>query len=261
MGQASIKYSVPKTTIFDQIKRGQFKKPQKGRFPVFNPEQEEELVQRILNSCKTFYDITVTTLRKIAYDFAEANKLKHIFNRDTGLAGMDWYYSFKNRHPNISLRIPESTSLNRITSFNESEVNIFFNNLKLLQEEHNFVSERMFNVDETGITNVHKNSKILARKGLKQVGKVTSGERGTTTTVVCSFSAGGTYIPPMFIFKRKRMAGQLMKGCNSNMIATVSDSGWINESLFIDWLHHFIKHTNPSKENPVLLIFDNHEPY
>ncbi|CAK1554530.1 unnamed protein product [Leptosia nina] len=42
-----------------------------------------------------------------------------------------------------------------------------------------------------------------------------------------------------------------------NMAGAVSDSGWTNESLFVDWLHHFISYAKPS--NPVLLIFDNQE--
>ncbi|KMQ86136.1 pogo transposable element with krab domain-like protein [Lasius niger] len=45
------------------------------------------------------------------------------------------------------------------------------------------------------------------------------------------------------------------------MIATVSDSGWINENLFCDWLRHFISFAKPSKEAPVLLILDNHESH
>lgn len=38
-------------------------------------------------------------------------------------------------------------------------------------------------------------------------------------------------------------------------------SGWMNSLLFIDVLNHFIKFTNSSKENPTLIIMDNHESY
>lgn len=30
-----------------------------------------------------------------------------------------------------------------------------------------------------------------------------------------------------------------MKDSNSNMVACVSDSRWITESIFVDWLQHF----------------------
>ena len=37
-----------------------------------------------------------------------------------------------------------------------------------------------------------------------------------------------------------------------------SDNGWINETLFLDWLNHFKTFVKVSKEDSVLLILDNH---
>ncbi|CAK1597581.1 unnamed protein product [Parnassius mnemosyne] len=261
LGQAATKYSVPKTTLFKQVKQNEFKMPKKGRYTVFNKEQEDQLEKYILNCCKSFYGITPSSLRRIAFRFAEANKLKHNFNTETQLAGKDWYYGFMSRHTSISLRIPEATSINRISAFNAIEVNLFFDQLKTIQTKYNIPGHRIFNIDETGFSTVQKNYKILAPKGLKQIAKATSGERGVTTTVVCAVSASGIYVPPMFIFKRKRMSELLLKGCNSDMIATVSDSGWINESIFLDYLRHFISFVKPTKEEPVLIILDNHESH
>lgn len=125
--------------------------------------------------------------------------------------------------------------------------------------KYRFGPDTIYNVDETGISTVQKNSRILAPKGLKQVGKCTSGERGTLTTVINACSAAGSYVPPFFIFKRKRMNPLLMKQSNSNMVASVSDSGWITEQLFVDWLYHFKSFARPSATNQILLVLDNHE--
>ncbi|KAK2578456.1 hypothetical protein KPH14_012020 [Odynerus spinipes] len=175
----------------------------------------------------------------------------------------------KRRHVGSRIGNPEERNtlvsateeLRGITAFNATEVKLFFDQLEALQRKHSFSSHHIFNIDETGISTVQKNSKILAPKGLKQVAKATSGERGVTTTVVCAVSANGIYVPPVFIFKRKRMNELLLKGCNNDMIATVSDSGWINESIFVDYLHHFISFVKPTKEEPVLIILDNHESH
>lgn len=35
-------------------------------------------------------------------------------------------------------------------------------------------------------------------------------------------------------------------------------NGWTTEDIFMKWLKYFIHHSNPTKENPVLLILDNH---
>lgn len=261
LGKAATTYSVPKSTIHDYLKKDVIKTPKSGRKTIFTEQQEKELEEHILICSKLFYGLTIEMVRKLAFKFAEVNSLKHNFDKTSQTAGKDWFYSFKKRHPNISLRRPESTSINRITAFNETEVKFFFNNFEALQKKYQFDANRIYNVDETGISNVQRNSKILAPKGQKQVGMATSGERGTTTTVVCAFSASGKYVPPFFIFKRKRMNAQLLRGANTDMIAAVSDSGWINENLFVEWLHHFISYAKPNVEEPILLVLDNHESH
>lgn len=71
-------------------------------------------------------------------------------------------------------------------------------------------------------------------------------------------SAAGGYVPPMFIFPRKRMTPTLEKDGLAVAIYKCSDSGWINEDLFLLWLGHFKEHVKPSENEPVLLILDNH---
>ncbi|RZB40365.1 DDE 1 domain containing protein, partial [Asbolus verrucosus] len=95
-------------------------------------------------------------------------------------------------------------------------------------------------------------------KGQKQVGAISSGERGKNTTVCYCINALGAYVPPMFIFARQRITPQLSKNGPPKSLYECSKNGWITEKLFIVWLKHFCKFSNPSKENPLLLIIDNH---
>lgn len=90
------------------------------------------------------------------------------------------------------------------------------------------------------------------------MGGVASGERGINTTIVCCVNAAGSWVPPMVIFKRKRMANELKIGAPPGAIVTISDTGYINTDLFVQWLQHFIKHVKCSKENKVLLLLDGH---
>lgn len=120
---------------------------------------------------------------------------------------------------------------------------------------------RIFNVDETGVTVVHKPQKVLAPKGQKQVGAATSGERGKNVTICCCMSASGQFVPPMFIYPRVRMTSSLERDGPSGSIYRCSKSGWMNEELFEVWLSHFKNHVKPSLEDPVLLILDNHSSH
>jgi len=90
---------------------------------------------------------------------------------------------------------------------------------------------------------------------------MTSGERGTTVTVVCAFSAAGSYFSPMFIYPRTRMLAQLLTGELPQSIGCKSDSGWTDVSLFLDWLKHFASFTCCSKDNPHVVILDGHHSH
>ena len=58
----------------------------------------------------------------------------------------------------------------------------------------------------------------MASKGVRQVAKITSGERSNTMTVVCAMSAVGAGMLPMFLFPRKRMVEVLMNGAPSQYL-------------------------------------------
>ena len=58
-------------------------------------------------------------------------------------------------------------------------------------------------MDETGVTTVRKPDRIIGRRGTKQIGAITSVERGTLITVVGTISTSENSIPPYFIFPSK----------------------------------------------------------
>lgn len=259
--EASRYYNVPYSSLRDRLRLGVCKVPRMGRKTTLSAENEKEFAMQVLKLSKLFFGVTTLGLRRAVFQFATENGIPNNFNKELKLAGKDWLYGFLRRHPEISLRKPESTSIYRITAFNKVEVERFFGLLEQLMTRFNFPPERTFNMDETGITTVHKPSRIFAQKGQKQVGAATSWERGKTVTVCCCISAAGGYIPPMLIYPRKRMAPALGKNGIPGSILQCSQSGWINEELFLIWLQHFVKHTASSIENPTLLILDNHESH
>lgn len=93
------------------------------------------------------------------------------------------------------------------------------------------------------------------------VAKISSAERGETMTIVCAMSAAGNFVPPALIFPRKRMKAELMDGAPPQSIGMISDSGYMNTSLFLDWLKHFEAHVRADADHPVLLIMDNHSSH
>lgn len=256
-------YNIPKPT-FKRHLLGSNRKAKDGtkslgRLTVFSAEIEKQLEVQILKMEECFYGLTITDIRRAAFDFAEKNGIPNNFNKVKKTAGKAWFYSFMRRHPNLSLRQPESTSLARCKGFNRQNVTHFFDILQNLVDQYHIDATRIYNVDETGFSTVQKKSqKIISKKGKKQVGTVASGERGVNTTLVVCTSASGHYVAPMLIFKRKRMMAELAEGAPPGCLVEVSDTGYINSELFVIWLQRFIEAVKPSKEKKIILVLDGH---
>lgn len=264
MREAARRYGVPKSTLYDYVKGiregKELKfKPKLGRFtPTFPEELENALVNHIKKLDSMLMPLTKKEFLETVFKLAEAKGLSHTFNNETKQAGKHFYNYFKKRHPDITLRVPESTSLARSIGFNRKQVEIFFEKLENLVKKHNFLPHKIFNCDETGVSIVHKNQKVLSVLGKKQVGKLTSGERGRNVTILFCMGPTGIFVPPLFVFPRMRMNERLMIGAPVGGIGVAQANGWMDGTIFLHWLKHFVKHVHPTQEEPALLLLDGH---
>ncbi len=152
-------------------------------------------------------------------------------------------------------------SFARASAFNRPAVEKFYDNLFSVMEKYEFAAQDIYNAVETGCTTVQKPKQVIAAKGRKQVGSVTSQERGGLVAVTYSINAAGNNIPPMFIFPRVNYHENFIRGAPPGSIGVASRSGWINEELFLIYLQHVITKTRCSREHKILLILDNHESH
>ena len=155
------------------------------------------------------------------------------------------------RHPEISLRQPEATSVARASGFNNEAVGRYFTLLEKIIDEHKLTAMRIYNNDESGISVVQKSCQNVIGLGLKgkhQIESITSAERGINTTVVCCNNTAGQYVPPLVIFKRKRMPAEPSNGAPIGSVVTCNDSGWMDTDTFTKWLQHFVDFVKPTAD-------------
>lgn len=229
---------------------------------IFPDSAELLLSQYLITASKTFFGLTSKEVRRLAYYLGRANDIKMPLNwSENELAGCDWFKAFLKRHPELSIRSPEATSLARATGFNQKSVNAFFDLLHSVMTEYKFEPGDIYNVDETGVTTVQRPNKVVAQKGIKQVAKLTSAERGSLVTLACCVNALGNSIPPFFVFPRVNYKPFFLNDAPVGSKGTSVPSGWMNDSAFVIFLKHFIESTRCSKTKPCLLLLDNHESH
>ena len=226
---------------------------------VFSTAEEASLTEYAKKAARLFYGLSTTQTRKLAYDYARTlNKDIPSSWAENERAGEDWLSGFLKRNATISLRSPEATSLSRATSFNLFNVAKFFDILMEVYARDQYGPERIWNVDETGCTTVHKPAKVLATTGAKQVGAIVSAERGQLVTLCCAVNAVGNSVPPMFIFPRVNYRDNFVNGGPVGCVGTTHPSGWMTAAGFLTFLKHFVAHVRPSPTDKVILLLDNH---
>ncbi|KAK6309263.1 hypothetical protein J4Q44_G00207260 [Coregonus suidteri] len=164
---------------------------------VFSQEQENNLKEYLLRAADIYFGLSHKEVRRLAYQLAQHYRCKYPETWATKeMAGKDWFTSFLKRHPGLSIRQPQATSLLRGTSFNATNVSQFFNNLSTILGRHHFEAKDVWNMDETSTATDQVPDKIIANRERKQVGPTTSAERGTLVTTALAVNAGSKCLRP-----------------------------------------------------------------
>ncbi|XP_072400708.1 uncharacterized protein [Diabrotica undecimpunctata] len=266
-GTAS-RYQINVMTLKRYVRRQRSENVEITYYPDYKKAQiftnaEENMFKDYLDvASKLHHGLTTKQAKELAYEFAVRNnkKIPASWNKHKQ-ASYDWLYGFLKRMKTLSLRSREATSLTRATSFNRNNVSKFFINLKTVLESNGIGPEAIWSIDETGLSTVHKPKKIIACKGAKQVGKITSGERGPTVTLCGAINAIGNHIPPFLVFPRKLWQDRMIDHSPPGTTGVVYESGWMTASNFVKFLEHFQKHVKATTDNKSLIIMDNHDSH
>ncbi|XP_028172047.1 uncharacterized protein LOC114361250 [Ostrinia furnacalis] len=229
---------------------------------VFNEDQEREFSKYLIRCADIYFGLPTKEVRKLAYELT----MKYNLSRprtweDNRMAGEEWFRMFMKRNPELSVRAAQATSLSRATSFNKTNVDVFYDNLSIVMDRYNFEPQDIYNIDETGITTVQKPDRVIARRGSRQVGSLTSAERGTLVTVTFAVNAIGNVFPPFFVFPRVRYQDHFVRDGPIGSTGTANPSGWMQDESFLRFLEHFQKHSKVSPSHKVLLTLDNHSSH
>ena len=214
-------YDIPKSALHRYVQLARTKgldnvntfQPNYNNQKVFTNDQEKMLCEYFLTTAKLQHGFTTIMARQFAFENAVKVNAKFPESwRKNKQAGIDWLQGFRARFQSIAVRMPEATSLGRLTSFNKTNVSEFFDNLEKVLLDNNLEPRSIYTVNETELTTVHKPPRVLAAKNSKQVGQVTSGERGVLGTVAGCVSVIGNAVPPFAVFPQVNFKPSMLNG-------------------------------------------------
>ena len=224
---------------------------------ILTAEEETCMAQYLIQMADMGFGLTREDVMRTAFLIVDKSGREHPFSN--GMAGRGWFEGFRARNPQLTLRTPQPLSYCRALSANPEIIQDFFAKLGAICARLNILSKPMliYNVDETGVSVVHKPGKLIAEVGRRNVWSITSAEKGKTHTIMSCVSASGFVLPPMMIYPRKGLVpDHLKEGAVPGTMFKSSESGWITKELYMEWFHFFLESIPPAR--PVLLIEDGH---
>ena len=201
----------------------------------------------------------------LAYELAKQTR-RPGFSPVKKRAGHKWLKGFMQHKPKLWKKNAQNLSAARAMAANPVQLEKFFLLLKqwVRRWKIEFKPNNIWNVNETGISDVPKEHRVIWVVG-ERAFQTVADEKGTTTTLASFISAGGLHVPPMIIFKAGRVKDTWREAAPSGYFIRCSESGFINADLFADYGEKFIEYLEakdllvPGEKH--LLLLDLHSSH
>jgi hypothetical protein len=161
----------------------------------------------------------------------------------------------------LSLKCPSALEKTRRTAASDPEIIYsYYDMLEDAQLKFKIQDrpECIWNIDETSLFLDPRKTKVIAPKGEKATRtQATSGREATT--VMAGISAAGDRLPPLLIFKGKKLQST-WRPVNpyKDMQFACSETGWMVTDIFNDWFNFFCTYVT---QRPLLLVYDGHSTH
>ena len=170
----------------------------------------------------------------------------------------------------MSVRKPQPLSTHRAVSATPEVMDAWFERVGKLYSETGLselpieeLRKRIWNCDETGFCTSAAVTKVLAKRGAKDVQDTVGGSGREYITVLGCGSASGVRLSPYVVYKGKNIWSRWTHGGPASCLYSVSDSGWMEAGNFKQW---FEKMFVPAVKYlttylPAVLCFDGHHSH
>ena len=192
-----------------------------------------------------------------------ANRL--LAARGANQVSVHWPRNFVKRTDSLTTRFNRAYDRQRALCEDPVLIRGWFELVEQTKAKYGICDEDVYNFDEAGFM-MGKITTQLVVTGSERRGRPKTVQPGDRewVTVIAAINAAGWSVPPFLIFAGKYHLSAWYEEAEipRDWAIAVSDNGWTNNELGVEWLKHFHAHTKACTIGARrLLILNGHESY
>ncbi|USP74756.1 hypothetical protein yc1106_02030 [Curvularia clavata] len=185
--------------------------------------------------------------------------------RGAGQVGQKWPANFVKRTDSLTTRFNRAYDRQRALCEDPVLIKSWFELVEQTKAKYGICDEDVYNFDEAGFLmgKITTQLVVTASERRARPKAIQPGGR-EWVTFIAGINAAGWSIPPFLIFTGKYHLSAWYEEAEipRDWAIAVSDNGWTTNELGVEWLKHFVKHTDGKVVGARrLLILDGHESH
>lgn len=250
---SSFNYKIPLGTLSYKVKEKHKAKP--GRPTALTDIEEKEIARHIVAVAEWGFPFSMMDLRVFVRTYLSACG-KKIPQFKTNLPSIEWANNFLVRQSDIlTCRVAQNIKRSRASVTKEAFVSYFKHLEKTLIDENGepVPPERIFNYDETNLSDDPGTKKCIFQKGVKYPERIKDFSKSAISIMFCG-SAVGKMIPAYVVYKSTQLWSTWQEGGPDKTRYGHSKSGWFDAASFADWFEYtFVPHVRDLPGRKVLI--------
>lgn len=249
-------YNIPKATLARRMNGTTSREHFVPLNKNLTQAEEEVLVREILKLDSQGLSPTISLVKEMADSICKV--------RGGPAVGVNWTYRFIQRTPALTIKLGRTYECQRKLCEDPMIIKPWFELVKNTVNKYGILPKDIYNFDESGFQMGEiSSSKVVTaadKLGRPKQAKPTNTEWVTLIQGAC---ADGSLVPPFLVLKGKEYnRNWFLQGQPSTWMIAVSENGWTNNQIGLQWAQHFEKHTRfKTIGSKRLLILDNHESH
>jgi hypothetical protein len=250
-------YKVPYMTLLDRYHGTRPRRESQPNGRKLTDLEEEVLVRHIIDLDTRGFPPRMSIVRETANLLLASHDIT-----PPETVGKNWVTNFIQRHEELRTTYNRKYDYQRAQCEDPKIIQGWFNLVRNILAKYGILEEDIYNFDETGFQmGVIGTAKVVTSADRK--GRTKSIQPGNRewVTVIHGINSYGWSLPPFIIFAAKLHQSSWYKEDEipQDWAISVSENGWTDDKIGIDWIQHFHKHTESrTKGRFRALVMDGH---